>query len=153
MPSVFFSCFAATTGWKNASYDDLISNGVGFVHITAADGITGMAGAELMHVYGSGSNQTTVAVANNSTLQPPFSIFYLNDDLTGYDPNATSTSSSGLIVLENVGSAQNFTATCMGNGCSGTFPVVLIGSRVGTVLETIFQEGVTNPTCSGTTPQ
>ncbi len=132
------------------SYDDLYMNGVGVVHVVGEDGVTGVAGAQLQHVYGAGSMQTMALVTNDTNAQPPFYIYYLNDDLTGVSTNPY-TSSSGMILLENVGSASNFTVTCAAGSttCSGTFPQVLIGSRVNYVLETIFQQGVTNPTCAG----
>jgi hypothetical protein len=60
------------------------------------------------------------------------------------------TSNSGLIVLENLGSASVFAVACaQGTSCAGTYPQQLIASRPGFVWETVFQEGVTTPTCAG----
>ena len=108
-----------------------------------------MQGAELFHVYGSGSSANYVAVANNDNVSPPFKIFYLNDDLTGVSSN-NYTSASGVIVLERRRIRQQLPGVQCAAGqssCTGTYPQILIGSRTSTILGTVFTEGLANPQC------
>jgi hypothetical protein len=115
--------------------DAVLAQGVVLLHVTEADGVTGVSGAKIRHVYGTGTNQSTPELTDG--------VYYLNADLTDSvhvisadDPSAV-TSSNGLIVRLNAGNAQLYTATV--NGAGTAFEVHLNGSRPGSVLETFFR--------------
>lgn len=117
-------------------FDAIMEQGVVIAHVTDLAG-KGIAGAKIRHVYGAGT-------VNESTPELTEGVYYINDDLTGAvhiesaDDASAVTSSSGLIVRLNAGSAQTYTAT-IGTAPNYTkFEQRLNGSRPGTAIEVFF---------------
>jgi hypothetical protein len=116
----------------------MVDQGLVLAHVTESDGVTGVAGAQLESVYGSGSNQTFSPVLDG--------IYYISADLksavSAVADNDATTSSSGLILQLSRGNPTEYTAG-LPSAPGVRFEQRLDGSPLGKAIEVFFRA------CSG----
>jgi hypothetical protein len=126
----------------------MVGQGVVIGHVTESDGVTGVAGTQLEYVYGGGTN-FPVATTNTYYISADLQSSVGSDSSCSPGPTVTCnanavTTSSGLFVRLNVGSAEEFTAAVPSSPGVG-FEQHLNGSRPGTALEVFFKQCANPP--------